>query len=73
MIVRGQLEKYRELAENTQFVSRLGEFTPPEFIELLDYIAELEARLAVSESHKAESVPEFGSDEWFDGIEPIPF
>lgn len=45
-ITKEQLKKYRELAENTAMVSALGEYTPLEFIELLDYIEELEEQLS---------------------------
>lgn len=43
-ISKEQLKKYRKLAENTAMISALSEYTPQEFIELLDYIEELEAR-----------------------------
>ncbi len=38
-------QQWRKLAENTEMISAIGEYTPPEFILLLDAIDELEARL----------------------------
>ena len=35
-------QEWRTLAENTEMESALGEYTPPEFIVLLDAIDELE-------------------------------
>ena len=45
MISKEQREEWRTLAENKGgMISALGEYTPPEFIELLDAYEELEAQ-----------------------------
>lgn len=54
-ISKEQLKKYRELAENTMMISALGEYTPSEFIELLDYIEELETQLTMLAPDKGQA------------------
>lgn len=41
MIPKEKLREWRDLADDTSMVSALGEYTPPEFIELLDAYEEL--------------------------------
>jgi hypothetical protein len=42
---KNKLKEYRRLAEDTMMVSALGEYTPLEFTELLDYIDQLHAQI----------------------------
>jgi hypothetical protein len=44
MIDNKTLKEYRRLAEQSDMISSLGEYTPPEFTELLDFIDELRKR-----------------------------
>lgn len=41
MISKEKCREWRKLAENTSMVSALGEYTPSEFLELLDAYEEL--------------------------------
>ena len=45
MISQSTLDEYRKKANNTMMISALGEYTPKEFIELLDYIDELKLQI----------------------------
>lgn len=46
MVTKEQRTKWRELAENTVMRSGLGEYTPDEFLVLLDCVDELETKLS---------------------------
>lgn len=46
MISDNTLQAYRALANETQFISAVGEYTPLEFTELLNYIDELKVELS---------------------------
>lgn len=56
-ISKGTLVEWRYLAENTSMVSALGEYTPTEFIELLDYVEELEAKIAAQQTVALDASP----------------
>lgn len=49
-----QLKKWRQLAENTFMVSALGEYTPVEFIVLLEEVERLRAALALAGAWEVE-------------------
>lgn len=74
-----QLKEYRDKAESTQEVTILGEGTPLEFIQLLDYIDYLKRELSkakpdIRNRHFATAAPYDPGQNWFHvpALNPAP-